>query len=306
MQSSKEDIRGFLHLCAKYAEDSLTRKRSRGDLEAEISSWENYLKFTQHTISEINQGKLDHWMKHLSSDDEWRPSPTPPPTSSPTTSTTTSTSNQDADDSIAQTMVELKELEFMPRKFLIDGLIGPRPLAIASTKSNAGLNNLAGITSVCVVSNQPPLLTISLSQYLDGRPRDTLTNLRENGKVTLHILPPTQEMAEITDVVSKPLPRDTSEWDSLTLSPVESPSGECWPPLLPKSVAAFECQVIEILDLPKDGVAKLCVLEIERVIAAEKIIDMAKSGSSIATLCQHRTLRIGPSPESWNYLCDIF
>jgi flavin reductase (DIM6/NTAB) family NADH-FMN oxidoreductase RutF len=202
-------------------------------------------------------------------------------------------------------MVELKELEFMPRKFLIDGLIGPRPLAIASTKSNAGLSNLAGITSICVVSNQPPLLTISLSQDLDGRPRDTLTNLRENGKVTLHILPPTQEMAEITDVVSKPLPRDTSEWDSLTLSPVESPSGECWPPLLPKSVAAFECQVIEILDLPKGGVAKLCILEIERVIAAENIIDMAKSGSSIATLCQHRTLRIGPSPESWNYLCDI-
>ena len=296
MQSSKDDISGFLRLCAKYAQSSIARKIERGAAKDEINSWQTYLKYTKYTIAEIENGSLDHWMSHLASDD-WTPMPSD--NSTPLVNSPHVAINSSADS------IDPNGLEFIQRMLLINGLIGPRPLALASTKSREGIDNLAGITSISVVSNNPPLLTISLSQYLDSRPRDTLVNLQENGKITLHILPPTLEMAYATDAASKPLPRTESEWDSLDYEMMESPSGEEWPVLFPNSIAAIECELLEVHDLPKGAVAKLCILQINKIIAPKQTIDNLAAGGSIATLCQHRTLRIGPSPTSWSHLCDI-
>mgnify|MGYP003330638344 CR=1 FL=1 len=47
---------------------------------------------------------------------------------------------------------------------------------------NGERENIAPITSVSVVSNSPPLVTMSLSQNRDGKKRDTYLNLKENGE----------------------------------------------------------------------------------------------------------------------------
>ena len=52
----------FLVNCIKYANDSIERKRSRGELEL-ISAWETYIQFTQHALDEVHTGKLDSWFE---------------------------------------------------------------------------------------------------------------------------------------------------------------------------------------------------------------------------------------------------
>ena len=34
-------------------------------IDHEIKKWENYKEFTEYTIDEIENGKLDHWIENL-------------------------------------------------------------------------------------------------------------------------------------------------------------------------------------------------------------------------------------------------
>ena len=70
----KKDIKQFLQLCVNYSTDSLKRKLERRenmneqeikDIDCEIEKWENYKEFTEYTIDEIENGKLDHWIENL-------------------------------------------------------------------------------------------------------------------------------------------------------------------------------------------------------------------------------------------------
>ena len=53
----------FLRKCVTYANDSINRKRDRGDSEEEIEKWENYRDFTEHAVMEVSNGELDEWLE---------------------------------------------------------------------------------------------------------------------------------------------------------------------------------------------------------------------------------------------------
>ena len=46
-----------------YADDSIKRKRDRGDSEEEIVKWETYRDFTEHAVMEVSNGELDEWLE---------------------------------------------------------------------------------------------------------------------------------------------------------------------------------------------------------------------------------------------------
>ena len=53
----------FLRKCVTYANDSIYRKRDRGDSEEEIEKWENYRDFTEHAVMEVSNVELDEWLE---------------------------------------------------------------------------------------------------------------------------------------------------------------------------------------------------------------------------------------------------
>ncbi|MBK70794.1 MAG: hypothetical protein CMB53_05320 [Euryarchaeota archaeon] len=61
--SRREIVERFLRRCVKYADESIRRKRQRGDSEEEISKWVAYRDFTAHAVDEVASGDLDSWLE---------------------------------------------------------------------------------------------------------------------------------------------------------------------------------------------------------------------------------------------------
>ena len=63
LEERRSLVTSFLRKCVTYADDSIKRKRDRGDSEEEIGKWETYRDFTQHAVMEVSNGELDEWLE---------------------------------------------------------------------------------------------------------------------------------------------------------------------------------------------------------------------------------------------------
>ena len=63
LEERRSLVASFLRKCVIYADDSINRKRDRGDSQEEIEKWENYRDFTEHAVMEVSNGELDQWLE---------------------------------------------------------------------------------------------------------------------------------------------------------------------------------------------------------------------------------------------------
>ena len=63
LEERRSLVVSFLRKCVTYADDSIRRKRDRGDSEEEIEKWEVYRDFTEHAVMEVSNGELDEWLE---------------------------------------------------------------------------------------------------------------------------------------------------------------------------------------------------------------------------------------------------
>tara|TARA_S200000501_G_C20626668_1_gene657016 strand:- start:86 stop:289 length:204 start_codon:yes stop_codon:yes gene_type:complete len=63
LEDRRSLVTSFLRKCVTYANDSIKRKRDRGDSEEEIEKWETYRDFTEHAVMEVSNGELDEWLE---------------------------------------------------------------------------------------------------------------------------------------------------------------------------------------------------------------------------------------------------
>ena len=260
----KGAVAEFLQKCIDYSDASITRKSKRGEIE-EIASWEIYREFTKHALMEIHTGKLDSWFE------------------------TEETPNLES-----PRKIDVNSLEHRERSSWISGLLSPRPLVLASTQNENGIKNLAPMTSVMSVSTSPPLLIASLSSNREGKVRDTLINLRSNGKAILHMMPSTLQAVDWIDLAGTPIPPNQSEWDLTELT-----ANQDQPLLVNQAIAALEVEMVEERELP-DAIAKLVILKVTHIWTSLDEIPL----SGIDTLCHHGIDRLTPSPDGWSKTVD--
>ena len=232
----KQNVIEFLERCVVYANESIQRKTKRGEDEKEISRWEAYRDFTAYASEEVSRGELDDWFK---SENEEIYSLNSQPEA-----------------------INIDDLSHSDRSRWLSAIFSPRPLVLVSTVSNEGDRNLAPMSSVSVVSNSPPLIGMSLSSNREGKPRDTLLNLKETKKATLAILSANTESAKMVEQTAIPLPRNESEWNGIEDTKI-IPNGIQAPSL---AIAAIETTLIEYHKLPLDSVAEWVILKVESII----------------------------------------
>ena len=238
---AKKSVIDFLNRCVAYANDSIERKKERGESDTEIGRWEAYRDFTAYASDEISRGDLDDWFDENSS--------------------------LKFDLSSGTESIEIEGMDHEERSRWLSAIVAPRPLILVSTMSAEGIPNLAPMSSVSVISNTPPLLGMSLSKNREGRPRDTLLNLKETGKATLAILPVNPKSVKIVEMTSKPLPRTISEWDQ-----IESISSISETVTAPKNaIAAIETTLLESHELPLGAVAEWVILKVDSIIKPSSI-----------------------------------
>ena len=276
----REIVSRFLRRCVTYADSSIERKKSRGEDSSEISNWENYRQFTSFSASEVESGELDTWLE----DGDYRSEP-----------------NGFSALSDNRRYLTLEEISHEERRNLLASLLMPRPISLVATKSSKGIHNLAPMSSIGVVSNSPPIVTISLSKSREGKERDTLVNLRDQGigsSCMIFILPATLESAKNVQLTSTRSPIEESEWDLID----EEMIIENEMPILPSAMAAMRCKLMEIHPLPGGSLASLAILKVESIITSDDF----SSSSEVQKLMQIDFNKLGPSSNKndWNFEVD--
>lgn len=142
---------------------------------------------------------------------------------------------------------DLTALPQQDRYRLLTNFVGPRPIALVTTRSALGTNNGAPMSFFNVFSHDPAILALGIQPRADGRDKDTVANIRRSGQFTVNMV----DMALSRTMLICGLGVDT-DIDELDLAGEETASGaqveSCW---LPASPCAMECRVDRLIEYPR-------------------------------------------------------
>lgn len=121
---------------------------------------------------------------------------------------------------------------------LLTSVVVPRPIGWISTRSAAGVDNLAPYSYFNAVSSSPPVLLFSADGTDDDR-KHTPENAIETGEFVWNLV--TEPLAAAMDETSASLPPGKSEFDAADVE--RAPADTVAPPRVAGAAAAFECRL---------------------------------------------------------------
>ena len=129
---------------------------------------------------------------------------------------------------------------------LMIGSIVPRPIALVSTTSINGINNLAPFSYFNGVCSKPPTIMFAPARRgWDGEEKDTLINIRETKEFTVNIV--SEKIGEQMVKCSTDFKENIDEFIASGLSP--SSSKKIKPPLVAETKISFECKLNQIIEI---------------------------------------------------------
>lgn len=143
-----------------------------------------------------------------------------------------------------------RNLEAVERYKILIGAVTPRPIAVVSTCSPAGVPNLAPYSFFNAISSNPMCLVIGPANQLDGTEKDTLRNaapVDEGGIGEFVVNVAVEPLMRQVAAAAEALPPDESEFDLVGLTPV--PSRAVRPPRVAESPVVFECRTRSVTRL---------------------------------------------------------
>jgi flavin reductase (DIM6/NTAB) family NADH-FMN oxidoreductase RutF len=140
-----------------------------------------------------------------------------------------------------------------------NAIVGPRPIGWISTRSKAGLNNLAPYSFFNAFNYTPPIVGFCSIGH-----KDSVRNVQETGEFAWNLV--TRPLAEAMNQSCAAVPPEVSEFDLAGLTPVASRLIAA--PRVQESPVSFECRVTQIVQLQGvDGVAVPSWLVLGEVVA---------------------------------------
>ena len=136
--------------------------------------------------------------------------------------------------------LNLKFADLQPRQRykLLCGLVVPRPIALVTSTSPAGVVNAAPFSFFNVFSEDPALIVLGLQHNEDGSPKDTTPNIHTTGEFVVTLVD--EALAEDMNFTATDFPPGESEPAAIGLQLAQSTLVK--PPRLAAAPAAFECR----------------------------------------------------------------
>ena len=132
---------------------------------------------------------------------------------------------------------------------LMIGSIVPRPIALVSTTSNNGINNLAPFSYFNGVCSKPPTIMFAPARRgWDGKEKDTLINIRNTKEFSINIV--SEDIGEKMVKCSTDYEKEVDEYSESGLSPL--PSKKIKPPIVFESKISLECILNQIVQIGKE------------------------------------------------------
>lgn len=153
-----------------------------------------------------------------------------------------------------------KELTVPEVQRLLQGGIGPRPIALVSTISKNGINNLTPFSFFNVFGANPPVIAFSPSRRgKDGSLKDTYLNLMDTGECVVQAV--TYNMVEQVSLASTEYPYDVDEFVKSGLTPIDSDLVK--PKRVKESPFQMECKLLEMRSYGEGGAsANIAICEV--------------------------------------------
>lgn len=142
---------------------------------------------------------------------------------------------------------DFTELEPQSRYRLLTNFIGPRPIALVTTRSAAGHNNAAPMSFFNVFSHDPPLVVLGIQPQSSGEEKDTMVNIRRTGEFTINMV----DMTLSQQMLVCGLGFD-NEVDELSMAGLTAkPCAKIDASYAAQSPCVFECRVERLIDYPR-------------------------------------------------------
>lgn len=150
------------------------------------------------------------------------------------------------------------------------GFINPRPIALVSSVSRAGVANLAPYSFYNMVSSNPPVVIFCPTTRRDGGAKDTLSNVQATGEFV--IATATAAIAKAMNKCAAEVPSTRSEFDFCGLTPV--PARTVRAPLVAESPVNLECTLRQIVSTGTGpGSGNVVFGDIRALHVADEILD---------------------------------
>ena len=190
---------------------------------------------------------------------------------------------------------DMSSLSVPERQMLLQHLVAPRPICLASTMDASGNVNLSPFSFFNLFSSEPPILIFSPARRVrNATHKHTLENVLEVPEVVIHIV--TYDMVQQVSLASCEYPRGVNEFEKAGFTAV--PATMVRPPMVLESPARMECRVLEVKPLGTEGGAgNLVICEVLRIHLADSILD--ESGLPDQRKIQH-VARLGS-----NWYCRV-
>lgn len=116
----------------------------------------------------------------------------------------------------------------------------PRPIGWLSSRSAAGVENIAPYSQWQNLTFDPPMVMFAANRYPDGRRKDTVLNAEETGWFVWNMA--TFALREAVNISAMALPPEESEFDRINVTRVYSDNGAV--PMVLESPCKFECRYL--------------------------------------------------------------
>lgn len=152
---------------------------------------------------------------------------------------------------------------------LLQGGIGPRPIALVSTISKDGINNLSPFSFYNVFGANPPIIGFSPSRRgRDGSLKDTYLNIVESKDCVVQSV--TYSMVEQVSLASTEYEREIDEFVKSGLTPIDSDLVK--PKRVKESPFQMECKLLNMMSYGDGGAsANLAICEVIKFHVNEEL-----------------------------------
>ena len=174
---------------------------------------------------------------------------------------------------------EPKDLSVRELHRLLLGGVAPRPIALVSTISSDGINNLSPFSFFNAFGANPPIVAFSPSRRgRDASLKDTYNNLISTKECVIQSV--THSMIEQVSLASAEFPPEYDEFVKSGLTPIESELVK--PKRVKESPFQMECKLLEMKGFGEGGAsANLAICEVlkfhvDENIFTDGVVDPAK------------------------------
>ncbi len=152
----------------------------------------------------------------------------------------------------------------------LNSIVAPRPIGWISTRSAAGVNNLAPYSFFNLFNYKPPIIGFASIGW-----KDSVANIQASGEFVWNLV--TAPLAEAMNATSAMVPAEQDEFQLARLTPV--PARLVQAPRVAESPVSFECRLSQLLRLTDaKGVDTDTWLALGEVVAIHIHRDLIRDG----------------------------